>query len=113
MAIFAIGETLFSPTLPAVINDLAPPEAAGRYNGLGVLAFTTGFLIGPVGGTAMRPAAGGTLFWLRAAACAGAAGAALRLGRRLAPEVDTIEVPGAAGGEDDPAPGRLSDLSAT
>jgi len=35
MVIFAVGETLFSPTLPAVINDLAPPEAAGRYNGLG------------------------------------------------------------------------------
>jgi MFS family permease len=53
MVIFAVGETLFSPTLPAVINDLAPPEAAGRYNGLGVLAFTTGLLLGPVGGTAV------------------------------------------------------------
>ena len=50
MAIFALGESLLSPTLPAIINDLAPPEAAGRYNGLGVLAFTTGFLLGPASG---------------------------------------------------------------
>src|SRR6266851_2046444 len=50
MVIFALGETLLSPTLPAIINDLAPPRAAGRYNGLGALAFTTGFLLGPAGG---------------------------------------------------------------
>lgn len=35
MAIFALGECPRSPTLPAVINDLTPPGAAGRYNGLG------------------------------------------------------------------------------
>jgi hypothetical protein len=38
MAIFAVGETLLSPTLPAIVNDIAPPEAAGRYNGLPALA---------------------------------------------------------------------------
>ncbi len=96
MAVFAVGETMFSPTLSAVINDLAPPEAAGRYNGLGVLAFTTGFLIGPAGGTAILSAAGGFLFLLLTVACAGAAVAALRLGRRLAPAVNTIERPEAA-----------------
>jgi hypothetical protein len=37
-AIFALGECLLSQTLPAIINDLAPPGAASRYNGLGVLA---------------------------------------------------------------------------
>ena len=52
MAVFAVGESLLSPTLPAIINDLAPPGAAGRYNGLGTLAFTTGFLVGPAGGAA-------------------------------------------------------------
>ena len=93
MVIFAIGETLFSPTLPAIINDLAPPEAAGRYNGLGVLAFTTGFLLGPVGGAALLPAAGGVLFLLLSVACLGTAGAALSLGKRLAPGINTIEVP--------------------
>jgi MFS family permease len=106
MVVFAVGETLFSPTLPAIINDLAPPEAVGRYNGLGVLAFTTGFLLGPVGGTTALPVAGGAiLFPLLIVACLGAAVAALRLGRRLAPEINTIEVPTAT----DAAPAEAAD----
>ena len=90
MVIFAVGETLFSPTMPAIINDLAPPEAAGRYNGLGVLAFTTGFLIGPVAGSAAL-AAGPRLFAVLIVACLGAAGAALRLSRHLPPAVNQVE----------------------
>jgi MFS family permease len=107
MVVFALAETLFSPTLPAIINDLAPPEAAGRYNGLGVLAFTTGFLLGPVGGTAALSAWGGVLFLLLIVACLGAAAAALRLGRRLAPDVNTIELPAAT---DTDAGGGAADL---
>jgi hypothetical protein len=99
MVIFALGETLFSPTLPAIINDLAPPEAAGRYNGIAVLAFTTGFLLGPAGGSATLAAWGGGLFLVLIVACLGAAAAALRLGRRLAPAVNTIELPVNAGVE--------------
>jgi len=90
MVIFAVGETLFSPTMPAIINDLAPPEAAGRYNGLGVLAFTTGFLIGPVAGSAAL-AAGPGLFAVLIVACLGAAAAALRLSRHLPPAVNQVE----------------------
>jgi len=97
MVIFAIGETLFSPTLPAVINDLAPPQAAGRYNGLGVLAFTTGFLLGPVGGTAVLGRWGTQLFTVLTLACLSAAVAALSLGRRLPPDVNRIELPATAG----------------
>jgi MFS family permease len=96
MGIFALAETLFSPTLPAVINDLAPPEMAGRYNGLGVLAFTTGFLLGPVGGAAVLAAWGGGLFAALIVICLVAAVAALRLGRQLPPAVNTIELPTAA-----------------
>ncbi len=103
MVIFALGETLFSPTLPAIINDLAPPEAAGRYNGLGVLAFTTGFLVGPVAGGTALAAWGGGLFAVLIVACLGAAAAALRLGRRLTPAVNTIELPAPADPEPDAA----------
>jgi MFS family permease len=91
MVIFAVGETLFSPTLPAVINDLAPPEAAGRYNGLGVLAFTTGFLVGPAAGAAALGAVGTGLFVALIAACLFAAVAALRLGQHLPPGVNQVE----------------------
>jgi MFS family permease len=92
MVVFAVGETFLSPTLPAIINDLAPPEAVGRYNGLGVLAFTTGFLLGPVVGSAALGAGWGSwLFGGLVAGCLVAAVAALRLGRRLPIRVNEIE----------------------
>jgi len=94
MVIFALGECLLSPTLPAIINDLAPPGAAGRYNGLGTLAFTTGFLLGPVtGGAALGAGWGTALFAALAAACAAAAAAALRLARHLPAAANHISPP--------------------
>ncbi len=91
MAVFALGECLLSPTLPAIINDLAPPGAVGRYNGLGVLAFTTGFLLGPASGGAALGAGWGTgLFAVMALACIAAAAAALRLGRHLPASANQI-----------------------
>jgi MFS family permease len=106
MVIFALGESLLSPTLPAIINDLAPAEAAGRYNGLGALAFTTGFLLGPaIGGAALGAGWGTGLFAALILGCLLACAGALWLGRRLpspanqitpsdpvtAPEPGTIE----------------------
>jgi hypothetical protein len=105
MIIFAVGETLLSPTLPAIINDLAPPEAAGRYNGLGTLAFTTGFLVGPVVGAAALGAGwGGGLFAVMVLACLAAAGAALRLGRHLPPGANLIAPPDASPAPPTPTP---------
>jgi len=99
--IFAIGETLLAPTLPAIMNDLAPPGAAGRYNGLGVLAFTAGFLAGPASGGAALGAGWGTgLFAVAAVVCLAAGAAALRLSRHLPPEANRI-APSAA--EPEPA----------
>jgi len=98
MIIFALGECMLSPTLPAIINDLAPPAAAGRYNGLGVLAFTAGFLVGPaVGGVALGAGWGTGLFAGLMVACAGAAVAAFRLRHHL---------PAAANNFPAPDPGR-------
>ena len=48
MVVFAIGETLLSPTLAPMVNDLAPDELRGRYNGVSTLAWTTGYMAGPV-----------------------------------------------------------------
>ncbi len=95
MVIFALGESLLSPTLPAIINDLAPPDAAGRYNGLGALAFTTGFLAGPAGGAAALGAGWGTgLFAAMILACVLAGVAALRLDRHLPAGANQIPAPG-------------------
>ena len=103
MAIFALGECLLSPTLPAIINDLAPPGAAGRYNGLGVMAFTTGFLLGPAaGGAALGAGWGSGLFAVLVLACVLAAVAALRLARHLPPSANQITAPAASSGPADP-----------
>jgi MFS family permease len=102
MVVFAVGESLLSPTLPAIINDLAPPGAAGRYNGLGTLAFTTGFLVGPVGGTAALGAGWGAgLFAVLIGACVVAGAGAIGLGRRLPAAANQITGPE----EEAPAPG--------
>ncbi len=117
MVIFALGETLLSPTLPAIINDLAPPGAAGRYNGLGALAFTTGFLLGPaIGGAALGAGWGTGLFVALIAGCGLACLAALRLGRQLPSSANHIEAPVASPPEPvptGPAPGGPGALDAT
>lgn len=54
-AVFGLGETLLQPTLPALLNDLAPDHLRGRYNALNSGVFqlaaiaappSAGFLIG-------------------------------------------------------------------
>ncbi|TLP66158.1 MFS transporter [Microbispora triticiradicis] len=42
-----IGETMLSPALLPMINDLAPEPLSGRYNAATSLAFTVGFTLGP------------------------------------------------------------------
>lgn len=34
LGVFALGEATLSPTLPALINDLAPERLRGRYNAI-------------------------------------------------------------------------------
>lgn len=47
-SIFAIGETLMQPTIPAIVNDLAPDHLRGRYNALNAGAFQLASIVGPV-----------------------------------------------------------------
>jgi MFS family permease len=94
MAVFGVGESLLSPTLPAIINDLAPPGAAGRYNGLGTLAFTTGFLVGPASGAAALGAGWGAgLFAVLIGACVLAGAGAIGLGRILPAGANQVTPP--------------------
>ncbi len=64
-AVFGLGETLLSPSLPAIVNDIAPEAARGRY----VAVYSTSWQIGPMVG----PAVAGL-------ALAGGHGVALMLG---------------------------------
>ena len=45
--VFALGETLLQPTIPALVNDLAPDHLRGRYNALSSGAFQLAAVIAP------------------------------------------------------------------
>lgn len=47
-SVFALGETLLQPTIPAIVNDLAPAHLRGRYNGLTSGCFQGASILGPV-----------------------------------------------------------------
>jgi MFS family permease len=46
-SVFALGETLLQPTIPALVNDLAPDHLRGRYNALSAGAFSLAAIIAP------------------------------------------------------------------
>ena len=48
MSVFPLGETLTQPTIPALVNDLAPDHLRARYNALSSAAFSLAAIIGPV-----------------------------------------------------------------
>lgn len=44
---FALGETLLQPTVPAMVNDLAPDHLRGRYNAMSSAGFQGASVAGP------------------------------------------------------------------
>jgi MFS family permease len=46
-SVFAFGETLLQPTIPALVNELAPDHLRGRYNALSSGAFQLAAVIAP------------------------------------------------------------------
>jgi MFS family permease len=90
-AIFALGETLMSPSVAPMVNDLAPDALRGRYNGLYTLAWTTGFVAGPLLAGAALGAGHATAFFLALiGACGLGALGAYRLRPRLPAGVDLV-----------------------
>jgi MFS family permease len=47
LGMFGLGETLWAPLAPAIINDLATEELRGRYNALQGMTWTVAMVIGP------------------------------------------------------------------
>ncbi len=94
VAIFALGETLLAPTLPAIVNDLAPDHLRGRYNGAFSLAQTAGFLAGPaLAGAALAAGAAEPFFVGLTGVLILAALAARGLERRLPHAINQIGTP--------------------
>ncbi|MBB3042110.1 MFS transporter [Nocardioides sp. LMS-CY] len=46
-SVFAFGETLLQPTVPALVNDLAPDHLRGRYNAASSASFQLAQIIAP------------------------------------------------------------------
>jgi MFS family permease len=61
--VFALGEMLFTPTIPALLNDIAPERLRGRANAAAAMTWGGGQMIGPVVAGAMI-GAGASLGWL-------------------------------------------------
>lgn len=83
-AVFGLGETFLSPSLPAIVNDLAEEHARGRYIAFYSLSWQAGPMIGPLlAGPAIGAGDGAALLAGLAAACALAVPAALWFERHL------------------------------
>jgi MFS family permease len=46
-SVFALGETLLQPTIPAMVNDMAPDHLRGRYNAVSSGGFQAASITGP------------------------------------------------------------------
>jgi MFS family permease len=82
--LFALGETMMSPTIPAIVNDHAPEELRGRYNAVHSLAWSAGHIVGPaLAGFLLGRGLGEEFFIGLVVACVGVGAYALRLERYL------------------------------
>ena len=69
-SVFAFGETLLQPTIPALVNDLAPDHLRGRYNALSSGSFQLAAVIAPpISGILIGHALGDVYIGLLVAGC--------------------------------------------
>lgn len=67
LVVFGLGECLVSPTVPAMLNDLAPDALRGRYNAAYSFTFSIGHIVGPAfAGVFLGRGLGDELFFLLA-----------------------------------------------
>ncbi|MEA2506772.1 MAG: hypothetical protein QOH48_1390 [Actinomycetota bacterium] len=70
MTVFGMGEVFMAPSIPALVNQLAPEHLRGRYNAFHSLAFSAGFFLGPaMAGFLLGARAGVELFVLLILGC--------------------------------------------
>ncbi|WP_102191952.1 MFS transporter [Microbacterium aurantiacum] len=91
MGVFAFGETMLQPTVPAIYNDLASDSTRGRYNAINSAAFQGGAITGPLAAGLLLGA--GLDAWFIAVMVAGALGVGV-----LAIVLERV-VPASANGE--------------
>jgi MFS family permease len=91
-AVFAFGETLLQPTIPALVNDLAPDHLRGRYNALSSGSFQLAAVIAPpISGILIGHALGDVYIGLLVVGCLVCGLVAIaRLESQLDPQVNGI-----------------------
>lgn len=102
MSLFALGETMLQPTIPAITNDLAPDHLRGRYNAISAGAFQGGTILGPVvAGVLLQHRLAGVYIALLVGGCLGMVWLARLLEQRITPAVNGLhreaELPEATG----------------
>ncbi|MDI6911021.1 MFS transporter [Nocardioides sp.] len=91
-SVFAFGETLLQPTVPALVNELAPDHLRGRYNALSSGSFQLAAIIAPpVAGYLVGHGLGGVYIGSLVVGCllCGAV-AVVRVEPQLSPEVNGV-----------------------
>lgn len=89
--LFACGEMLHSPIVPAIVNELAPEELRGRYNAAAASSWQGGRITGSVlAGAVLGAGLGGPLIVAFVGGCGLAALLALSLERRLSPAANGV-----------------------
>jgi len=87
--VFAVGETLLSPVMPALTNALATDELRGRYNAMTSILWGISGIVGPItAGPLIGAGRAGLWVGFVVAGCLVATTLAVRLHRRLTPEQD-------------------------
>jgi MFS family permease len=93
-AVFALGETLLQPTIPAITNDLSPDHLRGRYNAVMAGAFQLAAVTGPVVAGVMLGARLNVVFiGMLILGCAAMALIALAVERRIPAQANGVESP--------------------
>nr|WP_240665852.1 MFS transporter [Agromyces sp. LHK192] len=102
MGVFAFGETMLQPTVPAVVNDLATDRTRGRYNAVSSAAFQAGAITGPIAaGLLLGHALDGWFIAVIVTGCLGIVVLAIALERRISPQVNGVLVEGDADADAD------------
>ncbi len=90
-SVFALGETLMQPTIPALVNDLAPDHLRGRYNALSAGAFSLAAIIAPaIAGWLIGHSWGSAYIVMLVVGCAATIWVSLRLESRLPDGVNGV-----------------------
>jgi MFS family permease len=91
MGVFAFGETLMQPTIPAISNDLAADHTRGRYNAISAAAFQGGAIAGPVvAGLLLDHDLAAVYVGVMIVGCLGICAMARALERRIPPEANGV-----------------------